>query len=162
MNKIFFFFVNILDASRFMPKRIRCVIYKFLGIDSYSKTFGAECRITTKELSIGYGCYINRNVIFDNTARISIGNNVYIAMGVHFITEAHHVGTCCKRAGKNYANSIIVEDGCWIGADSIILPGVTIKHGTIIGAGSVVTHDTDSNALYCGNPAMKKKEYCDG
>ena len=100
MNKIFFFFVNILAASRFMPKRIRCVIYKFLGIDSYSKTFGAECRITTKELSIGYGCYINRNVIFDNTARISIGNNVYIAMGVHFITEAHHVGTCCKRAGK--------------------------------------------------------------
>ncbi len=72
----------------------------FLGIDSYSKILEQNVGLQHKELSIGYGCYINRNVIFDNTARISIGNNVYIAMGVHFITEAHHVGTCCKRAGK--------------------------------------------------------------
>lgn len=158
---MFFLFVNVVAAIWFIPKRVRYVIYKLFGITSSSKTFGAGCRIATKELSIGRGCYINRNVIFDNSAPINIGNNVYIAMGVHFITESHHIGTCHRRAGVNYAEAITIEDGCWIGADSIILPGVTVKCGTIIGGESVVTHDTDANSLYCGNPAVKKKEYND-
>ncbi len=50
-------------------------------------------------------------------------------------------------------NYIIIEDDVWIGANSVILPGVTIKKGAIIGAGSVVTKDVPQYAIVCGNPA---------
>lgn len=48
---------------------------------------------------------------------------------------------------------IIIEDDVWIGANSVILPGVTIKKGAVVGAGSVVTKDVPSYAVVCGNPA---------
>jgi acetyltransferase-like isoleucine patch superfamily enzyme len=49
--------------------------------------------------------------------------------------------------------SITVEDDVWIGANSIILPGVTIGRGAVIGAGSVVTKDVAPYAICAGNPA---------
>lgn len=52
---MFFLFVNVVAAIWFIPKRVRYVIYKLFGITSSSKTFGAGCRIATKELSIGRG-----------------------------------------------------------------------------------------------------------
>ena len=61
------------------------------------------------------------------------------------------------RAGKTIYKPIFIGNGCWIGANSIILPGVTIGDGCIIGAGSVVNKDCDSNCLYAGNPAKKIK-----
>ena len=54
---------------------------------------------------------------------------------------------------------IIVGDGCWIGANSLIMPGVTIGNGVVIAAGSVVTKDCESDCLYGGVPAKKIKEF---
>ena len=48
---------------------------------------------------------------------------------------------------------ISIEDDVWIGANSVILPGVHIHHGAVIGAGSVVTKDIPANAIAVGNPA---------
>ena len=48
---------------------------------------------------------------------------------------------------------IIIEDDVWIGAHCIILPGVTIKKGSIIGANSVVKEDTEELSINAGRPA---------
>ena len=48
---------------------------------------------------------------------------------------------------------IVIEDNSFIGAGTLILPGVRIGHDTIIGAGSVVTHDIPANSVAFGNPA---------
>jgi acetyltransferase-like isoleucine patch superfamily enzyme len=53
----------------------------------------------------------------------------------------------------------IIEDDVSLGANSVILPGITLKRGTIVGAGSVVTKNTSENDIVIGNPAelLKKK-----
>jgi len=58
-------------------------------------------------------------------------------------------------------NPIIIESDVWIGIRSIILPGVTIKHGSILGAGSILTKDTIEYSVNAGVPAKyikKRKE----
>ena len=59
-----------------------------------------------------------------------------------------------KEAGK----SILVGDRVWIGGSAVILPGVTIGHDTVIGAGSVVTRDIPSSVLAVGNPCRVLRE----
>ena len=65
---------------------------------------------------------------------------------------------------NNYAkyikdSPIIIGDNCWIGASSIILPGIKLGNHVVIGAGSVVTKSfLDDNILVAGNPAKKIKD----
>ena len=51
-----------------------------------------------------------------------------------------------------YALPVTIEDGCWIGGGTVILPGVSIGKGSVIGAGSVVTKSIPANSLAVGNP----------
>ena len=53
---------------------------------------------------------------------------------------------------------VMIQKNVWIGARSIILPGVTIQSDSIIGAGSVVTNDVPSNSIFAGNPAKLIKK----
>jgi maltose O-acetyltransferase len=87
-------------------------------------------------------------------APISIGDDCSIGMEVLLCTSTHELGPSSCRAGDLAGKPIVISNGCWIGARSIILPGVTIGSGSIIGAGSVVTKDCGPNGLYCGSPAQ--------
>lgn len=51
-----------------------------------------------------------------------------------------------------YTAPVTIEDNCWIGAGTVICPGVTIGKNTVIGAESVVTHDIPSDSIAAGNP----------
>ena len=53
---------------------------------------------------------------------------------------------------------IVIEDGAWVGARAIVLPGVTVAAHSIVTAGSVITKDTEPYMIYAGNPAVKVKE----
>lgn len=86
---------------------------------------------------------------------VFIGDNVGIAYRCQFLTTNHDYTDSNKRTGKVTGADIVIEDGCWIG--SIILPGVTVKRGGIVAAGSVVTADCEENCLYAGVPARKIK-----
>jgi acetyltransferase-like isoleucine patch superfamily enzyme len=59
---------------------------------------------------------------------------------------------------RGTSNSIVIEDSVWIGANVIILPGVTIGKGSVIGAGSVVTKDIPPMVVAAGNPARVIKQ----
>ena len=88
---------------------------------------------------------------------IKIGARCDIGPSVEFITGGHDIGTSLRRAGNGFAKAIIVEDGVWIGAKSIILGGVTIGSGSIIAAGSLVRSDVPPNSLAAGVPAVVKR-----
>lgn len=117
-----------------------------------------------KLVSIGDNSFINRHVEFhngfggDKNSRIEIGKNCFIAMNVQFIGVSHKMGPSSKRADINEYNPIKVGDGCWIGANAVILGGVTIGNGAVIAAGSVVTKNVSDNTMVGGVPAKKLKD----
>jgi len=65
------------------------------------------------------------------------------------------IGDEKRRAGIKESKKITVGDGCWIGANSVIMPGVHIGSGVVIGAGSVVNKNCLDNSVYAGVPARR-------
>ena len=53
---------------------------------------------------------------------------------------------------------VVISEDCWIGMNSVILPGVVLGKHTIVGAGSIVTKSFDGNCVIAGNPAKKIKD----
>ena len=105
-------------------------------------------------------CFINRGCQFHTgprDAKITIGENVRLAMNVTMICVSHKIGGSEQRAGETEYSSINIGKGCWICANAVILPGVTIGDGCVVAAGAVVTSDCEENCLYAGVPARKIK-----
>lgn len=91
--------------------------------------------------------------------RIEIGENSTLAYGVSIITGADPNGPKNKLS-KIYPplhEPVVIGNDCWIGANAIILPGVTIGDCVMVAAGSVVNKDIPSNVLVAGSPAVIKK-----
>ncbi|WP_081959656.1 acyltransferase [Aeromonas finlandensis] len=88
---------------------------------------------------------------------IEIGKNCDIGPLVKFVPGSHSLGDSNRRAGEGIALPISIGDGCWIGADVLILGGVTIGKGVVVAAGSVVTRDIPDNVLVAGVPAVIKR-----
>ena len=90
---------------------------------------------------------------------VSIGDNVKVTAGVRFITHDispavfGYAGYKVNEKCLYYMDKIIIGNNVMIGADSIILSGVTIGNNVIIGAGSVVTKDVEDGSGVAGNPA---------
>lgn len=77
-------------------------------------------------------------------------------MGVHIYVSNHKfedVTIPIYYQGHSPAKSVLVKEGSWIGANSVILPGVTIGRNSVVGAGSIVTKDVPDFTLVAGNPA---------
>ena len=109
--------------------------------------------------SYGKNTYLGENVflnymcvILDNN-EVRIGNHVMIGPNVQIYTAAHDLQAETRNQGWEIAKPIEIEDNVWIGGGAIILPGVRIGRNSVVGAGSVVTHDVPPNTVVAGNPA---------
>ncbi len=94
-------------------------------------------------------------VWIDNLAPVFIGDNTSISQGALLLTGSHNY--------KNVAFDLVikdinVEDGVWIGAKSIVCPGVTCRSHSILTVGSVATSDLEPYFIYQGVPAEKKRK----
>jgi maltose O-acetyltransferase len=103
-------------------------------------------------ISIGNRSFINFDCVFLDCNRITIGDEVQIAPGVHLYTATHPVDATARRSGAEYALPITIEDGVWLGGGVIVCPGVTIGRNAVVGAGSVVTRNVPANVVAAGNP----------
>jgi len=105
-------------------------------------------------VNIGENTWVGPRCRFytNSSVTISIGKNCDIAPEVAFVTGGHEIGSKNRRAGQGYCKSIIVEDGCWIGARVTILGGVTIGKGSVIGSGSLVNKSVPVNSIMAGVP----------
>lgn len=111
-------------------------------------------RLVKDGLKHGKNLNIQHGVIIDpgHCWLIEIGDNVTLAPNVHVL--AHDAST--KRfLGYTKIAKTIIGNNVFVGAGSIILPGVSIGDNVVIGAGSVVTSNLSGNGLYVGNPAKK-------
>ena len=103
-------------------------------------------------ISIGENFYTNHNVTILDGARVTFGDNVFIAPNCVFSTAGHAIDSAQRNQGLEIALPITVGDSVWIGANVSVLPGVTIGSNTIIGAGSVVNKDIPDGVIAAGNP----------
>ena len=113
-----------------------------------------------ENIVIGDNSFLNHNNIFwagRNVAQINIGNNVMFGPNVTVLAYNHAIIEGVPLDEHYTESSVIIGNNCWIGAGSVILPGVTIGQNTIIGAGSVVTKNFPSFTICVGNPAKPIK-----
>ena len=103
-------------------------------------------------ISIGKNFYTNHNVTILDGAKVTFGDNVFIAPNCVFSTAGHAIDSEQRSRGLEIALPITVGDNVWIGTNVSVLPGVTIGNNTIIGAGSVVNKNIPEGVIAAGNP----------
>ena len=110
------------------------------------------------KIEIGENLFINMNCVILDEAKVTFGDNVFIAPNCGIYTAGHPLDFETRNKGLEYARPIKICSNVWIGANTAILPGVTIGEGTVIGAGSVVKTDIPPNVLAYGNPCKVIKK----
>lgn len=109
-------------------------------------------------IEVGENFFMNVDCVILDGARVSFGDNVFVAPHCGFYTAGHPLDAERRNQGLEYARPITVGSNVWIGAHVCVLPGVTIGENTVIGAGSVVTKDIPPHVLAAGNPCRVIRE----
>jgi len=106
-------------------------------------------------LEIGDNVWIGECVWIDNIGKVYIGNNVCISQGAVLLSGNHNYK---KETFDLIIEDIILKDGVWIGAKSIVCTGVTCFSHAVLSVNSVATHNLDAYRIYQGNPAKAIRE----
>ena len=91
---------------------------------------------------------------------VTIGNHVNLAQGITVTALNHNFEDPNKRIDEQGVGTtpVVIEDDIWIGANAVILPGVTIGHHSVVAAGAVVTKNVPPHSLVAGVPAKVIKQ----
>lgn len=106
----------------------------------------------------GSGIYANSNLTLVDDGNIFVGDRVLFGPNVTIATANHPVNAGLRSRALQYNRDVYIGENTWIGANSVIVPGVRIGKNTIIGAGSVVTKDIPDNVVAVGNPCRVLRE----
>ena len=110
-------------------------------------------------LILGSDVVIDIDTVLDLEERITVGDRVLIGAQAMILTSTHELGPKERRAGPVTRSPVVIENGAWIGARSVILPGVTIGEGAVVNPGSVVNKDVPPNTRVGGIPAKKVEAF---
>ena len=156
-------------ATRALPlhigNRVRATALRVYGVDVGEGTvvYGAPEIASAEDegfakMTIGRDCVIHVGCLFELGDTVTIGDRVTIGNGVMVITTTHQLGPKDHRAGLRIRHPVVIEDGAWIGARSVILPGVTVGAGAIVDAGTTVNKSVAPNTRVRGTPAKVVEE----
>jgi maltose O-acetyltransferase len=145
---------GILPPTRFFPLKCRLLSICGVNIHSGARLCSSIKILTSGSLTIGAGTFIGHQVLISGgNSAITIGSNCDISSRVMLITGSHEIAVAGqKSAGPGNSKPIVIENGVWIGAGSIILGGVRIGQHSVIGAGSVVVRDIPPRCVAVGSP----------
>jgi maltose O-acetyltransferase len=100
---------------------------------------------------LGERVYFNFNCIVLDVCEVRIGDRTLCGPAVQIYTATHPMNAVLRRT-QEFGKPISIGSDVWIGGGAIICPGVSIGSRTVIGAGSVVTHDIPNDVFAAGNP----------
>ena len=109
----------------------------------------------------GRNVYANFNLTLVDDTDIFVGDSVMFGPNVVVATAGHPIDPELRRKVAQFNVPVRIGSTVWIGAGAILLPGVTIGENSVIGAGSVVTHDIPPNVVAVGNPCRVLREISD-
>ena len=102
-------------------------------------------------LEMGNHVWIGEQVWIDNLTQVSIGNHVCISQGAMLLCGNHNYK---KSSFDLILGKIVLEEGVWIGAQSVVCPNVLCKSHSILSVSSVANKDLEAHTIYQGNPAL--------
>jgi acetyltransferase-like isoleucine patch superfamily enzyme len=108
-------------------------------------------------VDVGQGCRLYIRDFGSEPFLISIGDRVTITQGCTLLTHDGSTWLVRDAGGNRYQKfgAISIGSDVFIGANTIVLPGVNIGNRVVIGAGSVVTRDVPDDSIFGGNPARR-------
>lgn len=155
LKRVLWYFINILffvnplnPISSVKVKLLRCFGAKM------GKGVVIKPSVNIKypwNLSIGDYTWIGENVWIDNLVQVTIGSNVCVSQGAMLLCGNHNYK---KSTFDLMVGKIVLEDGCWVGAQSVVCPGVTLHSHAVLGVASVANKNLDAYTIYQGNPAQ--------
>lgn len=127
---------------------------------------GEECYIEPplhanwggKHVHFGNRVYANFNLTLVDDTHIYVGDCTMFGPNVTVATAGHPILPELREQAYQYNAAVHIGRNCWIGAGSVIVPGITIGDNVVIGAGSVVTKDLPDNVVAVGNPCRVLRE----
>jgi len=159
LKRLLWYYINIcfFKTSCLFPNFLKVFLLKLFGAKVGSNINIKPC-VNIKYpwlLEIGNNVWLGENCWIDNLGRIQIGNNVSISQGAILLTGNHNYK---KEAFDLMIGEIVLEDGVWVGAKSVVCPGLTMHLHSILSVGSVLTKDAEAYGIYQGNPAVYMKK----
>lgn len=106
-------------------------------------------------LKVGNNVWIGERVWIDNLGEVMIEDNACISQGALILSGNHNYK---KQSFDLIVKDILIEEGVWIGAKSIVCQGVTCRSHSVLTLGSVAAKDLDPYSIYQGNPAVKIRD----
>lgn len=140
--------------AKIIKKIIGCIKGDFVITAPFYCDYGSN-------ITIGNNFYANHNCTILDGAKVTFGDNVFIAPNVVFSTAGHAIDAEQRAKGLEIALPITIADNVWIGANVSVLPGVSIGSNTVIGAGSVVNRDIPDGVIAAGAPCKVIRKITD-
>ena len=112
-------------------------------------------------IEVGKNFFANYNCTMLDVAKITIGDNCFMAPNVAIYTAGHPVHPDSRNSMYEYGIPVTIGDNVWIGGNTVICPGVTIGSNCVIGAGSVITKDIPDWSVAAGNPCRVIRKITD-
>lgn len=146
----------------FNKSMIKLCKEKFLYFADDAQFRAGAYAVGCSKISIGKRVIIRPNVmlfgetIIDMDCSILIEDDVMMGSGVHIYVNNHKFddpNVPLIDQGYYPDQQVVLKKGCWIGANAIILPGVTIGENSVVGAGSIVTKSISDRVVAVGSPA---------
>lgn len=127
---------------------------------------GEDCYLETpfyanwggKHVHLGNKVYANFHLTLVDDTHIYLDDHVMIGPNVTICSATHPIDPALRQQQIQYNKPVHLHKNVWVGANVMIMPGVTIGENSIIGAGSVVTKDIPANVIAFGNPCVVYRE----
>lgn len=142
-----------LNARYHSPDEVRALLECIWGqpLDASVRMFPPFYTAFGKLTYVGEEVFINFGCTFLDLGGITLEDGVFIGPGVKIVTENHPDEPALRHC--LLVKPVVIRRNAWIGAGTIILPGVTVGENAVVAAGAIVTKDVADNVIVAGVPA---------